>query len=758
MNPGDWEKVQELYARACEIAPAEREELLEREAAEAPEVVEGVRRLLELKPPSRFIEPVSESPRADRYFGGGMEGTRLGDFLLERELGRGGMGVVYGAVQLGLDRHVAVKVLPLASLGRSQTLERFRREAKAATRLQHPRIVDVLAYGEEDRTAWFAMRWVDGHDLAVEIEHQLDPAERSRCLLPISDDGRYLRAVAERVAELADAVEHAHQRGVVHRDIKPQNILLDREGRMNLADFGLAKSEAFGALSRTAEVRGTPHYMSPEQVRALRGGVDHRTDVYSLGVVLYELLARRRPFQAETPVLVMHAITHDEPRRPSAIDDSVPRELETICLRAMEKRADDRYASAAALADDLRRFVRDEPILARPPSTFALVRRRIARHARTASAVGAGGLAVVSTLATVLWLQDRADDVRLRVDLESEVDPEGARVIVVELDPDFHARLSVREVGRWPVGWVRLEPGVYRLAIELADFGMAEADFELREPGISQRRKLRLRPRGEVVADMLPVTRGSVLTSYPVYSPDGAWVTWTNYVHEVSDVLLDVLPVTNRSYAAFVDETGRSAPPEWPGVRDEAWLDKPVVGLRLDEAQAYAEHVGKRLPTRAEVQLASRAWSGSRFPWGDEPGPWLDRLQLEQPELGTDLRFLGETSENRAEWYARFIRAVGLDPEGTRGPFGHGDLFGNVVVWTCSPEVRIHDGQVEADPVYVHVGGVPAFRSRMIAARDGLDDRITVGRFTRSMYVGLRCATSADHESIESLPIPQQNP
>jgi hypothetical protein len=757
MTPESWEFVQGLIARVRELDAAERERILAQEAAAHPEEVATVRRLLELEPPSQFIEPIHGAPRAERFFGGGLAGTRLGDFQLETEIGRGGMGVVYRATQVGLERTVAVKVLPLAALGGARALERFRREAKAASTLTHARIVDVLAYGETEGIAWFAMRWVDGHDLAVEIGLQAAGDEPARCLLPANDPARYLAVAVERMAELAEAVQHAHDRGIVHRDIKPQNILLDREGRMNLADFGLAKSERLGAISRTAEVQGTPHYMSPEQVRALRGGVDHRTDVYSLGVVLYEVLVRRRPFQADTPVLVMHAITSQEPRRPTKIDPALPQALETICLRAIEKRPADRYASARELADDLRRYLRGEAIVAVPPSALARLRRKLERHARALAGLSAGALVVAAAWACLAWLRERADDVLVRLELVCDIDPAGASVRVIELDPQFRTRRAARDVGAWPVDELRLETGAWRCVIDLPDYGFAEVDLDLDEGGTSLTRRVRLRPRAEVLGDMPSVPAGTVVLWHPDYTAPGDRTGRAHLRYDVAGFHLDELPVTARQYARYLEQSGRPPPGSWPASPDDAWLDKPICSLRQEDAQAYAEFHGKRLPTLAELQLAARGAAGRLFPWGDEPGTQLAQLQLGRPEIGRDPEFPDQSLEECRRWFDLHVRAVGSDPPDTVGPYGHRELFGNVMAWSSSPVVRFVEGRPLRDPGVVYVAGVPCFRSVAAAARRGLEDYLGLERLALAPFVGLRCATSAQPHALDPAPTPTES-
>jgi eukaryotic-like serine/threonine-protein kinase len=304
-------------------------------------------------------------------------GKRLGDFEIVRELGRGGMGIVYEARQLSLNRKVALKVL--AGLGlTSRALERFQREAEAAAQLHHTNIVPVYTTGEQDSTPFYAMELIDGESLDRVVRRLREPAvagppSDSNATGPyivstqaasladastsLSSGSEYFDNIARILADVADAVDHAHKNGVIHRDIKPSNLMLGRDGRLSVNDFGLARILEQPGMTVTGEFVGTPAYMSPEQIAAGRAPLDHRTDIYSLGATLYELLTLQRPFTGEHRDLVIGQIMHKEPRPPRKVNRKVPVDLETICLKAMEKDPDRRYQGAKDMSDDLRRFV-----------------------------------------------------------------------------------------------------------------------------------------------------------------------------------------------------------------------------------------------------------------------------------------------------------------------------------------------------------------------------------------------------------------
>jgi serine/threonine protein kinase len=357
-------------------------------------------------------------------------GKRLGDFEIVRELGRGGMGVVYEARQTSLNRRVALKVLG-ASLGlTSRAVDRFRREAAAAARLHHTNIVPVYATGEQEGVHFYAMELIDGPSLDNVIRQMHAPCEvaptdqavtgpyvpsqptptaSGSASTPSSD--RFDRAAAM-VADVADALHHAHQQGVTHRDVKPSNLLLSSDGRLSVTDFGLARMLEQPGMTVTGEFVGTPAYMSPEQVTAGRIPVDHRTDIYSLGATLYELLTLRPPFRADGRDKLLALVVQKEPPAPRSLDPKVPRDLETICLKCLEKDPDRRYPTAKALADDLRRYLNRFAIQARRAGPFTRLKKWVKRNPAL-SAAGLALLIAVAAAAFFAWQAHRSEQRRL---------------------------------------------------------------------------------------------------------------------------------------------------------------------------------------------------------------------------------------------------------------------------------------------------------------------------------------------------------
>jgi WD40 repeat protein len=311
----------------------------------------------------------------------------LGDYELLEEMARGGMGVVFRARQLSLNRLVAVKLILAGELASAASVERFYAEAELAAGLDHPNIVPIYEVGEHAGQHFFSMKLIEGRSLDVAAAEEPLSPQRSAQLMVL----------------LARAVHYAHQHGVLHRDIKPKNILLDADGQPHLTDFGLAKSlEQEGGLTRTLAVIGTPSYMSPEQAAGETKRLTTAADVYGLGAVLYELLAGAPPFAGASTMETVRLVLEKEPRHPSVLRRSIPRELETICLKCLEKRPASRYGSAEALADDLQRWLEHKPILAHPttPAQWAIKWAR--RQPALAALVGFGAVSVTAFVVLLL--------------------------------------------------------------------------------------------------------------------------------------------------------------------------------------------------------------------------------------------------------------------------------------------------------------------------------------------------------------------
>jgi eukaryotic-like serine/threonine-protein kinase len=420
---------------------------IEEYAARYPEAADLLRKVLaalELVGPAQLSGPGLPETATEPA------GT-LGDFRILREVGKGGMGIVYEAEQISLRRRVALKVLPFAATMDPRQLQRFQNEARAAACLHHPHIVPVYFVGCERGVHFYAMQFIDGQSLEGFLRKLHQPTRDGDQPGPISaspdaatvvdshakaktqplpQDTAYFRQVAEWGIAVAEALEHAHGLGIVHRDIKPGNLLLDAAGRLWVTDFGLARTVNDSGLTLTGDLMGTLRYMSPEQALAKHGLVDHRTDIYSLGVTLYELLTLRPAIDGVDREEVLKKIAFDEPPGARQRNAAIPVELETIVRKAMSKEPAERYATAKELAEDLCRFLDDKPIRARPPSLRQRLRKWARRHRAAiwtaatllvfaAAALAAGGVwHVFDVQVTLAEVRQREREVRQHLYLQ----------------------------------------------------------------------------------------------------------------------------------------------------------------------------------------------------------------------------------------------------------------------------------------------------------------------------------------------------
>lgn len=380
---------------------------------------------------------------------------QIPDYRIVSRIGEGGMGVVYEAIQESLGRRVALKVLPSALAQDAKYVERFTREAQSAAKLHHTNIVPVFEVGGEDITLFYAMQFIEGHSLEElrkeiarlrqageslaqsSISHLLGSSEHSRSSASGGSEHAQFRAYTKSVArigmEIADALAYAHAREIIHRDVKPSNLILDQQGTVWLTDFGLAKT-VDSDLTATGDVLGTIRYLAPE---GFKGKADQQSDIYALGVTLFEMLTLRSPFDASNRAQLMQQIVDHEPKRPRDIDERIPVDLETILLKAIDKNPAKRYSSAEQFGEDLRRFTADQPVLARRASwaeqTLRWMRRNVALTAAMFSMVVTIAVLVAATFA-ILGQKKRSDQNFERAEQQKELAEENFQLAYAAVD------------------------------------------------------------------------------------------------------------------------------------------------------------------------------------------------------------------------------------------------------------------------------------------------------------------------------------
>jgi WD40 repeat protein/tRNA A-37 threonylcarbamoyl transferase component Bud32 len=550
---------------------------------------------------------------------------RFGDYEILGEIAQGGMGIVYRARQLSLNRLVALKMIRAGQLATAADIRRFREEAGTAARLQYPGIVAVHEVGELDGQHFFAMELVEGRSFAeVLAGNPLSPAEAARI-----------------VAQVAATMGHAHAHGVLHRDLKPSNVMLDALGQPRVLDFGLARSgESAGDPTLTGTVMGSPSYMPPEQALGRHREVTVRSDVYSLGAILYEALTGRAPFRAASAVETLRLVTGQEPVAPRELNPRLPRDLETICLRCLAKAPADRYGSAGELAEELERFRRGEPILARPVSAPERLVRWSRRHPALAGSLTAIAVLLLAVTGISVGAAIRLERARAQTAGAEAVAREQLRsaLLAQARASRFTGRAGQRfEALKAAESAARIRPGrdardEVVAALALPDVGRAPA-WSLTNIGarvlfdLDRDRYLAEEPGGGLSLRGLrthaPLARletdGKLVRGFPVFAPSGRWLAsrlnddsfrvWVLPGGEVAWAL------TNRPYpdrtrsTRFGDEIVFDPQERWLSV------GLPAGGLTFHETASGRELARWRSPLIAQRAAVSPA--GDRLAVGD---------------------------------------------------------------------------------------------------------------------------------------------
>jgi formylglycine-generating enzyme required for sulfatase activity len=742
-------QVQEAFNQALDLPERERAEFLialrRRDAALAAELEELLRiqpvanALLE--PPELDLAPAAQGETEPED----CIGRRLDQFELLEELGSGSAGRVFKARDVHLDRLVAIKVLR-GALAAPQARERFRREARAAASLRHPGIVPILTAGEAEGQAYMVMELVPGRSLREWIEAARAARAAGRPLPAGQLDCSAPRNAADLVRRVALALAHAHARGIVHRDVKPANILIDERGWPLLADFGLAKLPDAKDLTRTGELFGTPHYMSPEQAQAVKLRIDHRTDIYSLGAVLYELLADRPPPSGDSVQEVLHHIVHQRPVPLRRAAPAVPPALALICMKALRYRPERRYADANQLAADLGRFLESQPVVARPPGLVEAVgerlrsRRRLLAFAPAVLLLGAG--AALGGQRVLGWQARRSQRPRWRLRLTDSDRRAGVRAWLRPLD--LETGLSFGAAGealRLTGSETELRPpaGYWRLVLLGPDGRSAEIFRHLAAGDVVDQKVVLAHPDASAAgAVRLPAGRRRVAfyskprgmrqefeLELPAFQIDRACVSLAEFQRFLS--------ATNR-FDALPDPLAQVLRVELP----PDLAVRPAVGMDFRLARDYALWAGKRLPTPAEWQTAVG---------GSEPA-WLPPAEALVGQssiiLGRPDRPTGSDPNESLELFRRGAEAVLEDGPG-QGPYGLHRAIGNVWEFAETPALS-HDDAGRFVPVSdsaashgIAWNSQPAFYSPSVSA-------VTLPRYflERDYDLGLRCAKSLD--------------
>lgn len=675
------------------MAPVERDDFLAEQSSDDLSIADEVRSMLAGVPPSEFLNAPSNLPPEESYSGGGLEGLKMGEFELIEEIGHGGMGVVYRAHQPGLERDVAVKILPKIRTGDEQALERFRREAKAASNLNHPNVVPILSVGESHGMAWYAMTLIEGQDLGAFIHDLKSGSSKAEAVFGKFGTDDYFRNLAAAFAQVCDAVHYAHQSGVIHRDIKPANILLDPNGKLLLTDFGLAKDERFGSMSVSGQLQGTPHYMSPEQARASVNKIDHRTDIYSLSVVLYELLSLKRPFGGDSALEVLDQILKQQVRPLHSSAFGVPMPLSILAEKGMDKDAHGRFGEVSDLATDLRRYSRGEAIHTLGPTRLTRVIESIRRNQRGLRKVG---FVVVTGVALgiglPLWMRYAQ---MIPVIIEDTGDGWEAEVYEHNWELGTLSFLGTRESN------FRLSEGDYRIVVRLGD-QYSEFTRYIRTGSAP----VRLAPRLGAFEDkgMIKIEKFEVQDLGFDEINDFQWSGYASKDISVNDIWVDIAEVSNADYWEYLKaQPGAEVPLHWddpasPFVLQqvltwseiprhaEDWGRLPVIGLTQSAAQQYAEWSGKRLPTSWEWMAIARGEKDRQFPW-----------QEKMSDLPKDVVVGFESNDRTTPWpgYWDYVRLADEPPVWDVQPdFGIWNMYGNVSEWTESPLIKVeHKGE-----------------------------------------------------------------
>ncbi|MEO0344988.1 MAG: bifunctional serine/threonine-protein kinase/formylglycine-generating enzyme family protein [Pseudomonadota bacterium] len=699
------EQICDLFCALVDLSDEARDAYLERGNFSSRLVYE-VQHLLSCEEAAQDFFPTS--PDSDHYL---TDGDVVGDFNVIGELGRGGMGVVFLAEERPLQRLVALKFLQFPNALLPDDIERLRREARVVAKLAHPSVVKVLRFGETDHRLFIAYEYIEGHDLAHMIRENKGPAGD-------------IRKAARFLADIADALHHAHQKNIVHRDVKPSNILVDLKGRGYLTDFGLATAESESGLTRTGTVAGTWLYMSPEQALPAAQPIDFRTDIFSLGVVLYELACHRTPFNGDSSLEILRSIVNDSPTPPRQIDPKIPSDLELICTKAMQKQPQDRFQTAADMAADLRRFAEGDAISLQPPSLWDKLRTRARRHKQQIQ----GTLAAAMILAIGVWMGVGL----IQTDHTAVVinGPPGSNSYARAFDPATGQYGVPRHLGDDRIE-ARLPAGFYRFVIVDASNRFAELTRELR---IGEQLEIESPTLTHASAiDSLVEIPPSAFTSGFEGGPENPYPVRH---HNNRMFLVSRTEITNAQFLAYMKATGRGGPEYLTMNKSAEIAHLPVVRVSWFQARDFAEWKGARLLTSVEWDRAARSTDGRFYPWGDD-----ERLQADVC-LGRRPEQLGASKLGWRDAYLENACPVGSSRDDVTEE-GLTDMYGNAAEWVDTPLVFIRDDQPVASSSHRLLRGLGWWQDLLSYGLIGPLE-VETNDQEQKFYFGFRIAKSAD--------------
>jgi len=594
----------------------------------------------------------------------GRGGRTLAGFELVREVGRGAMGVVYLAYDEAVDRHVALKVVRLHAATGDADERRLLNEARAAGSLDHPGIAPVFGAGREEGVMFVVSAFIEGESLREKLDAASElyaGSDRPGLGQQHARSPGWVLGCIGWTIKLAHALEYAHRRGIVHRDVKPANVLIDERGEPRLVDFGIA-SLPDRPMETLVHGAGTLAYLSPERAGSKETEPSPASDVYALGAMLYECLTMRVPYEATTLPGLIESHARALPPRIRSMNPAVPARVEAVCFRALAPDPARRYASAAAFAGDLARAMAGEPI--RGLDRFARPRRWVRR--RRPVLIGALVSAAAATVTAVVALHDPPPTGTL-----SLTGPAGERFSLHRIDPVYRTPGTSLRSGTLPSRG-SVPSGTYRVLIK-GEYGVTELT---RRVGPGER--LAVRPPSTQTEwspeGMLYISSGTAVVGRGDVPGSG----FERREVELPAYWIDAAEVSNAEYRAYVRATGAPPPPVWPTPYDERLDDLPVVGVTVDEARAYAEWAGKRLPTDVEWERAAAGAEGRVYPWGAAPPP-----ERPAPAPRPDFFRLAPGSEEGRAAYLAGAEPVG-ETEYDRTPEGGLHFFGNVAEWTES--------------------------------------------------------------------------